>query len=90
MKKLTLIMVFALSLLVCVPFAAMAEVGFHVGLGYNQLSNELTIGVPGNDFLEINTPVKMYTLDLGYNFSERLAIDAQYSWGTTDLVRVLQ
>ena len=88
MKKLTLIMVFALSLLVCVPFAVMAEVGFHIGLGYNQLSNELTIGVPSHDLVEINTPVKMFTLDLGYNFSERLAVDAQYSWGTTDLVGI--
>ena len=84
MRKLTLIMVVVLSLVISIPLAVMAEVGFHVGLGYNSLSNELSLET--EDFqASLNTPVKMYTLDLGYDFSDKFAINAQYSWGTSDV-----
>ncbi len=86
MKKLNLIFVTVLCLIFGITAVVSAQ-GFYVGLGYEDLSNDLTIKVPdlANLKIDLNTPCKLYTADLGYEFNQNYTIEANYSWGTTDL-----
>lgn len=90
MKRILLFLSLTVGLVICMSCAVMADPGFHIGLGYNQLDNDLAIKLPSlGTVVDLHTPCRTYTLDLGYDFSDYLAINAQYNWGTTNLVGLL-
>jgi opacity protein-like surface antigen len=70
----------------------MAEPGFYVGLGYDELNNGLEADYNVNSGphakVEINSPCKMYTLSLGYIFNDNLAINGKFSNGNTDFAKL--
>jgi len=80
--SLTAVLIFGVSLI------ATAE-GFNLGFGYNQLNSDYTVSYNNQDLAEINLPCKMFTVDLGYEFTDWFAVNLNHRWGTTDLASVL-
>lgn len=87
MKKLGLIFIFVACLLFGTGMVAMAQTGLSFDLGYQELSNDLSIHAPslGGINTDLDSPCNMYTAGVGYDFNDNLSVKGTYSWGTTDI-----
>lgn len=87
MRKIVLSVVLLLCLVFSAAMVVMAEPGFHIGAGYEEINNTISVDI-GDMGLDISTPAKMYTVDLGYDFDDNFAINGKFSWGSSDIVKV--
>lgn len=86
MGKIGLTLVLIVCLLFSYAVITAAEPGFHVGLGYEQSDNTLSVDVLGLG-VDIHSPGKMYTVDLGCDFTDNFAINGKFGWGSYDLAK---
>lgn len=77
MRKFVLISAIIFCLLLTGSVAALAESGLRLGLGYEDLTNELTLSSPDGK-LEVNSSCPMLFVEAGYDFGTAFAIDAKY------------
>ena len=88
MKKTVLSLVLVFSLIFGSAAIVMADTGFHIDLGYEELNNSLaanTVVDHLNLGVSINTPCPMYTVDCGYDFNDNFAVNGTFAWGSNDL-----
>lgn len=87
MKKF-LVLVVVLCLILGITMVARADAGFYCGFGYEGVSNELSVTIPDFVTVGINTPGKVATAQLGFGFTDNIAIEGKYSMGVTNLANL--
>lgn len=92
MKKVCLALILVICLVLGSAMVAVADSGFHFGLGYEEDNNTVTLdptlSIPLDLTLDVSMPCTMYTVDLGYDFNDNVGIEGMYSWGSTDVIKV--